>query len=72
MMPNSQDDHPKIGVFNTSAPLILEMAPNGGWIVSQSTDARCHAATIGAYSSAEDMLRALSAALIPMCEVGPL
>jgi hypothetical protein len=55
--------YPQIGVFKTDAPIVLEMAPNGGWVVSQGDDPRCIPNRIGAYSSAEHMLDALSSAL---------
>ena len=62
---------PQIGVFTTNLPIVLEMAPNGGWVVSQGDDPRCKTAPIGAYSSAEDMLDALSSALAARSETKP-
>jgi hypothetical protein len=58
-----EKEKPIIGVFRTDAPIVLEMAPNGGWVVPQVNDPREYSQRLGAYSSAEDMLRALSEAL---------
>jgi len=55
-----------IGKIETDEPLILEQAPNGGWVVLQnSKDMRAAPPMIGAYSSAQDMIKALSVALLP-------
>ena len=45
-------EYPKIAPFN-KAPIVLEIAPNGGWIVSQE------GRTLGVYSSAKEMLDVL-------------
>ena len=58
-----QGRFPAIDVFATDAPLVLEMAPNGGWIVSQVSGRGIEPKKLGAYSSAQDMLDALSDAL---------
>ena len=62
-MMNKDNTFPAIAPFNTDAPITLEMAPNGGWIATQQADSRCVPNRLGAYSSAEDMLRALAGAL---------
>lgn len=62
-MTSNTTQFPRIAVFNTDAPIILEMAPNGGWIITQQADSRCVPNRLGAYSSAEDMLGALAEAL---------
>jgi hypothetical protein len=58
-------DFPEIAAFSTNEPIMIEMAPNGGWTVSQcSASGVIVPKTLGAYSSADDMLNALSNALI--------
>lgn len=56
-------DQPYIGAFTTDKPLRLEKAENGGWVISQSYDDRTISKMIGAYTNADDMVAALSAAL---------
>jgi hypothetical protein len=58
-------DHPTIAPFTTDQPIVIEMYPNGGWVVSQSGDARCVSDRLGAYGSAKEMLDALTFALAP-------
>jgi hypothetical protein len=55
--------YPTIGVFTTDEPLRLEMAENGGWVVSQTYDERTIPTVIGAYTNANDMIAALAGAL---------
>lgn len=55
----------KIGVFKADVPLTLTPCQNGGWVVTQGTaGAMIIPANLGAYSHAEDMLDALSEALV--------
>lgn len=60
-----KEQTPSIAPFTHTENLILHPFPNGGWVVTQEgpisgdRDAR-----LGAYSSAEDMLKALSDALM--------
>ena len=54
---------PEIGVFKTDKPIILEMAENGGWVVSQSHSDRTIPKILGAYTNADDMIAALAGAL---------
>lgn len=55
-----------IGVFNTEKPLILVRAANGGWVVYSGSEYGPSDGMIGAYSSAKDMISALSEALVPI------
>lgn len=54
---------PKIGAFTKNKPISLRATPNGGWIVSQQSSEREYPVEIGAYSTAAEMLEALSSAL---------
>ena len=50
----------------TEDELILSRAPNGGYVIQRAGRAHCIMPTvIGAFSSAADMMAALSAALLP-------
>lgn len=55
-----------IGVFSHSAILKLVRAKNGGWIVYADNGGGMAPDTIGAYSTAKDMIDALSEALVPI------
>lgn len=56
-----------IGEFKPADGITLVEAPNGGWVVStRSLHLGESPQVIGAYSCANDMLRALSNALIPL------
>jgi hypothetical protein len=55
-----------IGVFKTDQPIMIEPYPNGGWVVTQRDEnPSIQPVRLGAYSTAEDMLSALSDALDP-------
>lgn len=54
-----------IGMFSIEKPLGLRKLPNGGWVVYQPGHACEEAEELGAYSTAKEMLAALTAALIP-------
>ena len=53
-----------IGKFSTEHPLQLKSAPNGGWVVYQQDPlCRSEPQTLGAYTTAGEMLAALGSAL---------
>ena len=57
-------DTPYLDVFDEDARLILEPAPNGGWIVkAASKDFGRESALLGAFGNAKDMLAALARSL---------
>ena len=57
--------HPPIAPFTMTEPLILRPFPNGGWSIEQPVGERgVIPVALGAYSNAEDMLRALRDALV--------
>jgi hypothetical protein len=64
-MPRQDEETPTIGVFKTTDRLILQPAPNGGWIVSsQNGGPEYRDELIGAYGSAAEMIAAMQAALV--------
>ena len=55
---------PQIGVFKRDEQLVLEPAPNGGWVVLQHPrEHMVKQSVIGAYTTTKDMLAALGEAL---------
>ncbi len=59
------DEEPTIGVFKATDRLILQPAPNGGWIVSSHNgETGFRDEVIGAYGSASEMINAMHAALV--------
>ncbi len=58
-------DKAKIGAFNPASGLELLQAKNGGWVVyERSAERHLMPSMLGAYSNANDMIEALSSALI--------
>lgn len=60
----TMQNQPKIGDFTTDAPLVLRATPNGGWLVSQQVWCADCPTMLGAYSTVEEMLDALTSALV--------
>jgi hypothetical protein len=56
--------YPKRLVLKANAPLIVTPFPNGGWTIEQTTGERMMPASVGAFTSAYDMLAALQVALL--------
>lgn len=59
---SAQDEgYPNIGDFSPSKGLLIEQVPNGGWVVRVNPESNTVIPDIiGAYSTANDMLSALS------------
>lgn len=61
---------PFLAPFSANRPIRLVPVENGGWLVqSDDGDPRTMPHNIGAFSNANDMMGALSSALIPLSNV---
>lgn len=61
-------EFPEIAAFEEpdhDRPLMLRRLPNGGWVVSQKSDAMSYPVELGAYRDAAGMLSALSCLMAP-------
>ena len=57
---------PFLDAFEATDVLMLKPAPNGGWVVgADKGDPGARPRTVGAFTDAQDMIDALSSALLP-------